>query len=229
MRLRPAAAAEVQRGRRGESALPLRGPAAPRYLLSPLSWTMPPALYRPMLMVPSRHRASFVLSRVPVEPSDRSSGRPRVRAAHPLISLHRRGSPAGMASTQVSVPASWYFRMAACRALIPVLARTTPGRSGATLDSNDQHYPDHRRVRGCHSYRSPGSAGRPAHAGTGRWSRCSAWTLEIPTSSVRSNCSAGHGGLAVPGHPHERVTERGGEWCTCLAPPVGRYASFHAE
>jgi hypothetical protein len=132
-----------------------------------------------------------------------------------------------MASTQVSVPASWYFRMAACRALIRGLARTTPGRPGATLDSNDRHYPDHRRVRGCHSYRSPDSAGRSAHAGAGRWSRCSAWTLEIPTSSVRSNCSAGHGGLVVPGHPHEWVTERGGEWCTRLAPPVGRYASFH--
>jgi hypothetical protein len=140
-----------------------------------------------------------------------------------------RCSPAGMASTQVSVPASWYFRMAACRALTRVLATTTPGRPGATLDSNDQHYPDHRRVRGCHRYRSPDSAGRPAHAGAGRWSRCSSWTLEIPTSSVRSNCSAGHGGLVVPGHPHEWATERGGEWCTCLAPPVGRYASFHAE
>ena len=114
-----------------------------------------------------------------------------------------------MAGTQVSVPASWYFRMAACRALIRVLARTTPGRSGATLDSNDRHYPDHRRVRGCHSYKSPDSAGRPAHAGAGRWSRCSARTLEIPTSSVRSNCSAGHGGLVVPGHPHEWVTESG--------------------
>ena len=171
--------------------------------------------------------AKSLSSGVPVEPSDRSSGRPRVRAAHALNSLQRRGSPAGMASTQVSVPASWYFRMAACRALIRALARTTPGRSGATLDSNDRHYPDHRRVRGCHSYRSPDSAGRPAHAGAGRRSRCSPWTLEIPTSSVRSNCSAGHGGLVVPGQQREWVTERGGEWCTCLAPPVGRYASFH--
>ena len=63
----------------------------------------------------------------------------------------------------------------------------------------------------------------------GRWSLCSAWTLEIPTSSVRSNCSANHGGLVVSGHPHEWVTVRGSEWCICLAPPVGRYASFHAE
>lgn len=145
---------------------------------------------------------------------------------HPLISLHRRGSPAGMASTQVSVPASWYFRMAACRAFIRVLAWTTPGRPGATLDSNDRHYPDHRRVRGCHSYRSPDSAGRPAHAGAGRRSSCSAWTLEIPTSSVRSSCSASHGGLVVRGHPHEWVTERGGEWCTRLAPPVGPLREF---
>lgn len=145
---------------------------------------------------------------------------------HPLISLHRRGSPAGMASTQVSVPASWYFRMAACRAFIRVLAWTTPGRPGATLDSNDRHYPDHRRVRGCHSYRSPDSAGRPAHADAGRRSSCSAWTLEIPTSSVRSSCSASHGGLVVRGHPHEWVTERGGEWCTRLAPPVGPLREF---
>ena len=122
--------------------------------------------------------------------------------------------------TQASVPSSCYSRMAACRAFIRVLAWTTPRRSGATLDSNDRHSPDHRRVRGCHSYRSPDSAGRAAHAGAGRRSRCSAWTLEIPISSVRSNCSASHGGLVVPGHPHEWVTERGGEWCTCLAPPV---------
>jgi len=173
-------------------------------------------------------RDKSLSSRVPVEPSGRSSGRPRVRAAHPLISLQRRGSLAGMASTQVSVPASWYSRMAACRVLIRVLAMTTPGRSGATLDSSNRHRPDHRRGRGCHSYRSPDSVGRPAHAGAGRWSRGSAWTLEIPTSSVRSNCSASHGGLMVPGHPHEWVTERGGEWCICLAPSVGRYASFHA-
>jgi hypothetical protein len=168
-------------------------------------------------------------SRVPVEPSGRSSGRPRVRAAHPLISLQRRGSLAGMASTQVSVPASWYSRMAACQALIRVLAMTTPGRSGATLDSNDRHHPDHRRVRGCHSYRSPDSAGRPAHAGAGRWSRCSAWTLEIPTSFVRSNCSANHGGLVVLGHPHEWVTERGGEWCICSRRPWAATRVFHAE
>jgi hypothetical protein len=179
-------------------------------------------------MVPSQHGTSLC-HRVPVEPSGGSSGRPRVRAAQPLISLQRRGSLAGMASTQVSIPASWHSRMAACRALIRVLAMTTPGRPGATLDSNDRHHLDHGRVRGCHSYGSPDSAGRPAHAGAGRWSRCSAWILEIPTSSVRSNCSASHGGLVVPAHPHEWVTERGGEWCICLAPSVGRYASFHVN
>lgn len=169
-----------------------------------------------MLMVPSQHGTSLChresrLSHLADHPGAPGLG-PR-----PLISLHRRGSLAGMASTQVSVPASWYSRMAACRVLIRVLAMTTPGRSGATLDSNNRHHPDHRRGRGCHSCRPPDSAGRPARAGAGRWSHCSAWTLEIPTSSVRSNCSASHGGLVVPGHPHEWVTERGGEWCICLA------------
>src|SRR5437868_2621762 len=66
---------------------------------------------------------------------------------------------------QVGVPASRYSRMAGCRALIRVLTMTTPGRSGATLDSKDPHRPNHRRLTGCHSYRSPDSAGRPAHAG----------------------------------------------------------------
>ena len=107
---------------------------------------MPPALRADVDgSFPARDKS--LSSRVPVEPSGRSSGRPRVRAAHPLISLQRRGSLAGMASTQVSVPASWYSRMAACRVLIRVLAMTTPGRSGATLDSNDRHHPDHRRGR----------------------------------------------------------------------------------
>lgn len=106
-----------------------------------------------------------------------------------------------------------------------MLAMTTPGRSGATLDSKDPHRPNHRRLTGCHSYRSPDSAGRPAHAGAGRWSGCPAWTPEIPTSFVRSNCS----GVVITGDPDEWVTEVAMNDAYASEPPVDRHASFQAR
>src|SRR5258705_9091620 len=53
--------------------------------------------------------------------------------------------------------------MAARRAPARVLAMTTPGRSGATLDGRDGHDPNHRRGEGCPRYGSLGggrSSGR---------------------------------------------------------------------
>src|SRR5438105_4410910 len=88
--------------------------------------------------------------------------------------------------------------MAACRAAIRVLAMTTPRHSRATLDGKDRHDPNP-EDEGCHRYGSPNSAGRPAPQGAGGWSRNSRWTLETPTSSVPSNCSAGGGSQVVPG------------------------------
>lgn len=104
----------------------------------------------------------------------------------------------------MSIPASWYSRMAACRVSTRALAMTTPGLPDEILDINDRHHLDHRRVRGCHSDRSPDTtAGRPAHVGAGRSSRRSAWTLEIPTSSVPSSCSADRGGQVASGRQPE--------------------------
>lgn len=96
-------------------------------------------------------------------------------------------------SGRADVPASRYPRMAACRAPVRVLAVTTSGRPGVTLDGRSRDHPGPQEGEGCHRYGSPSSAGPPAHAGADVGSRCSPRIPGTQTSPGPSNCSANSG------------------------------------
>jgi len=96
-------------------------------------------------------------------------------------------------SGRADVPASRYPRMAACRAPVRVLAVTTSGRPGVTLDGRSRDHPGPQEGKGCHRYGSPSSVGPPAHAGADVGSHCSPRSPGTQTSPGPSNCSANGG------------------------------------
>ena len=100
--------------------------------------------------------------------------------------------------TKAGVLASRYPGMAARRAPGRVLAVTTSGRSGATLDGRGRDHPGPQEGEGCHRYGSPSRAGRPAQADADGRSRHSPWIPGTPTSPGPSDCSANRGGRLAP-------------------------------